>query len=74
MMMQLSTFTIHVPGTDLQTLSNSDAYLIKFRVSQDTKRVLRGQLNTLGIRLTSIFPDLEHLAEEASEFRPQDAP
>jgi hypothetical protein len=64
LMVQISEFTLSGYDVALEDLDKSAQFIIKFRVDQETKVALRGELKRLGIRLSSIFPDLEHLAEE----------
>lgn len=72
MRVQLSVFTIHGSGRAMDDLPDADKFLIKFRIPSESKKVLRQQLEYLGIRESNLFPDLEHLAKEirALTFKP----
>ena len=75
LMVQISEFTLNGHDVALEALDHSDDFLIKFRIAQQSKLQLREELKFLGIRLSSIFPDLEHLAEEIRDiaFKKPDA-
>lgn len=64
LMVQMSAFTLNGYNVALENLEHSNDFVLKFRVSRKSKEHLLGELKRLGIRLSSIFPDLEHLAEE----------
>ena len=64
---QLSAFTLHGGKISLDELPSSSDYLYKFNVPSNCKTSLREQLQHLGIRASSIFPDLEHLAQDVAE-------
>jgi hypothetical protein len=64
LMVQISEFTLNGYDIALEDLSLSDQFLMKFRVSSNCKLELREELKRMGVKLSSIFPDLEHLAEE----------
>lgn len=64
MLMQSSAMTIHGSGTPLETYEGSETFLTKFEVSAKAKSLIRKQLDYLGIRISSLFPDLDHLAVE----------
>lgn len=70
MMMQLSAFTIHVSPGALEEKAGSEEFLMKFEIPAEAKRSLRIDLQLLGIRETTLFPDLEHLANEVARIRP----
>ncbi len=61
---QLSAFTLHGHNKSLEELPNSQEYIIKIKIPQNSKKRLREELKHLGIRESNIFPDLGHLAEE----------
>jgi hypothetical protein len=61
---QLSAFTLHGHNKSLEELSNSQEYIIKIKIPQNSKKGLREELKHLGIRESNIFPDLWHLAQE----------
>ena len=64
MSVQLSAFTIHGSQAPLERMKNNHKYLMKYVVPAKKKGTLRLQLSDLGIREASLFPDLEHLAQE----------
>ena len=64
MSVQLSVFTIHGSQASLEEMKNNNKYLLKYVVPAEKKDNLRLQLAELGIREASLFPDLEHLAQE----------
>ncbi|MCJ7700393.1 MAG: FRG domain-containing protein [Anaerolineales bacterium] len=72
LMVQLSVFTINGYEISIDRLPSSDNYLWKFKVPKESKESIRKELKRLGIRLSNIFPDLDHLSEELSHitFKP----
>lgn len=72
LLVQLSVFTLNGFKIAIENLPPNDNYLIKFRIPKESKSQLRKNLKQLGIRLSSIFPDLDHLSEEIKElvFKP----
>ncbi len=64
MSVQHSAFTIHGSQASLSKAPSSHKYLRKYTIPASVKRDLRLQLSWLGIRESSLFPDLEHLASE----------
>lgn len=73
---QLSVFTLHGRGLDLETLLNKSKFLQKFRIPNNAKAKIRKELKHLGIRESSIYPDLEHLANDVAsvKFRRREEP
>jgi hypothetical protein len=76
LMVQLSVFTIHGSGLTIESLAGVEDFLVKFTIPKSAKTKLRKQLKNLGIRESSIFPDLEHLAIDvaATKFKPGSKP
>ncbi len=72
LMVQLSVFTINGYKIAIENLPSSDKYLWKFKVPRESKEKLLKELKQLGIRLSNIFPDLDHLSEEIRQltFKP----
>src|SRR3990172_9096963 len=66
LVVQLSVFTIHGTAAGLDTLSSQSAFLRKYSVPSGAKGHLLEELKHLGIRESSIFPDLEHLAADVA--------
>ena len=64
MMAQLSSFTLHGSGKSINNLPNSENFLINFIIPSDSKEKISKELKYLGVRKSSLFPDLEHLADE----------
>jgi hypothetical protein len=69
MLIQQSAFTIHGAATPLDTLPGADVFTRKLIVPAASKALIRAQLDALGFRLHSLFPDLEHLALDLSTAR-----
>jgi hypothetical protein len=69
MMVQQACSTIHGTTKALEELDNKDKFLRKIEIPSDQKPELRRVLqDMLGIRQSTIYPDLEHLARDlASE-------
>ena len=66
MMVQLSAITIHGDCEPLDARPNNEKYLLKFEIPAGSKKRLLQLLYDLGVRESSIFPDLEHLAHDMS--------
>jgi len=64
LMVQLTVFSLNGYDQPLDDLDDSDKFLMKCRINKESKKTLREELKHLGIRLSSMFPDLDHLAEE----------
>ena len=70
MISQRSCFTIH--GAELkpirELLSENDVdesqCLIEYNIDYESQNDMMRQLNILGISASSLFPDLDHLAED----------
>ncbi|PKN63148.1 MAG: hypothetical protein CVU57_21015 [Deltaproteobacteria bacterium HGW-Deltaproteobacteria-15] len=69
MTVQLSAFTIHGKTTAIDQVKGSERYLIGFTIPPEKKENLRKQLFILGIRVSNIFPDLDHLSREIKEWQ-----
>lgn len=67
MLLQASTFTIHDGPSPLESSEHSTGVLYKYRILKDLKPQLRRELEMLGVRRSTLFPDLENLALELSE-------
>ena len=72
LMVQLSEFTLHGSGLAIEQVPKSDRFAMKFRIPASKKKRLRRRLKFLGVRESTLFPDLEHLAVETAgiRFRP----
>jgi len=64
MTVQLSVFSIHGSKVPLNEYEGKDQFLIKFEIPPESKGMLRLKLISLGVRESSLFPDLDHLADE----------
>ena len=64
MILQQSGFTVHGTPESLDSLEYQDEILMKWDTPASAKRTLVAQLARLGIRESTLFPDLEHLAKE----------
>lgn len=64
LMVQLSMFTVHPVETPIDKLADSDMFLRKYTVFGEAKEEIRATLNLLGINVATLFPDLQHLAED----------
>ena len=67
MLLQFSRFTIHGGLTPLDQMPNAENFLMKFSVSANAKPKIEAQLVHMGIRLSNLFPDLDHLALDFNE-------
>lgn len=67
MYVQQSNFTVHDSFIALEDLVHSDEFLVKLRISKELKRNIYEQLNLLGIKENTIYPDMEHIAHELRE-------
>ena len=69
LMVQLSVFTLHDTDRSIDELPSNSDFLLEFKVPKNSKKQLRRELKYLGVRESSIFPDLEHLATDVSATR-----
>ena len=67
MLVQLSVHTVHGSDRAIEAHKYRDQFLMKWVVPAAAKSRLRGDLDLLGIRTSTVFPDLEHLAKEVTE-------
>lgn len=67
MMIQQSRFTVHGRSSALEQGPGAAGYLRGYRIPAECKPALAQALAGLGIRLTTVFPDIEHLALELRE-------
>ena len=66
MLVQQAACTIHGNKTPIEELPDCDKFLMKYEIPAEAKEELRTTLSFLGVRESSLFPDLEHLAKEIS--------
>jgi hypothetical protein len=67
MMLQQSMFTIHGERKALEELPNADVFLRKYEIPLGCRRTVAAGLEMLGIRRSTLFPELEYLAREIVE-------
>ena len=67
MLVQLAAHTVHGSDRALETHEQRDRFLMKWVVPAAAKSRLRADLDLLGIRTSTVFPDLEHLAKELTK-------
>lgn len=67
MLLQQSTFTIHGGQSDLDTHGFLDGSLLKFTIAANDKPKVVGTLRDLGIRQSTVYPDLTNLGIELSD-------
>ena len=65
-MVQLSAFTYH-GGPKAYNLCCGNEFLNSYRIPSEYKKKILKHLKYLGIRESSIFPDLDHLAQDIKE-------
>ncbi len=66
MLAQQAVCTMHGKKTPIEELPNCDKFLMKYEIPAEAKKELWMTLSLLGVRESSVFPDLEHLAKEVS--------
>lgn len=66
---QLGNFTIHGSREPLEEHPDAADFLAKVEIPAWAKSRIRDDLLLAGIRLSNLFPDLDHLAEEVSQLR-----
>ena len=64
LMAQQSVFTIHGFNKPLDEIDGHERFFMKFEIDADLKKDLYLLLYEFGIRESTVFPDLEHLANE----------
>ena len=62
MMLQQSVFTIHGTGTPLEKLDGAEGFLRGYVIDPHARDELLRELDLLGIRRSTLFPDLDNLA------------
>lgn len=68
LMLQQSVFTLHGSRKPLELNHDAERYLMKFVIPSDgsVKKDLASWLRCVGIRRSSLFPDLAHLAQDVA--------
>jgi hypothetical protein len=64
MIMQQSAYTIHSDTRPLEELDGNERWLKRVKIPQPALPKIAEELEILGIRLSSIYPDLDNLAKE----------
>jgi hypothetical protein len=64
MMVQQSGFTIHGSPMPLNRHQHQSDFLIRLTIPAGAKPTLRRELQEMGIRDMTLFPDLHHLASD----------
>jgi len=67
MLMQQAAFTIHPDPTPLEEMERPERFLMKLRIPHEHKPILQQQLQRIGIRRWSLFPDIANLARDIAE-------
>jgi hypothetical protein len=67
MMMQLAAFTIHGTPEPLELRIDSTTFLVRITIPAADKPALQQDLGILGLRRSTLFPDLQNLARELAE-------
>lgn len=67
MVAQLGNFTIHGARTSLEDGPNAAEFLTSVSIPADARERVNSDLSMIGVRLSTLFPDLQHLAEELSD-------
>jgi len=63
-LVQQSAFTVHNRSDALDELLKGTGSLLSVEIPVEQKRKCRTYLQKLGIRISTLFPDLEHLAQD----------
>ena len=62
LLQQDACFTLHIPGcSQIQTLSSNSK---RYRIASKHKRRLLNELESVGVNWSTVFPDLDHIAEQ----------
>lgn len=68
LLMQKARFTIHGAPSPMEENSDANDYLCKINISKKGKLDIITTLKTFGYTKSTIFPDLDHLASEISDY------
>jgi hypothetical protein len=69
LMVQLSVFTVHGSSLSLDDVQGNVSFLKKYKIQAEAKRLLKNQFKYLGIRESSLYPDIDHLAKDTAALR-----
>lgn len=64
---QQSAFTVHNSNKKLTSINNADL-LMKYIIPAECKKKILDELKICGITLRSVYPDVEHIAQELKDF------
>lgn len=67
MMLQQSRFTIHGDGAPLEDHPKSEEFLMKLEIPFAFRTSVGRSLEMLGIKRSTLFPELDHLAREIQD-------
>lgn len=67
MLTQLAAFTIHGRTDPLNSAREAPVFLMRFIIPASCKHAVRDGLRLVGIRRSTLFPDLQHLAQELED-------
>lgn len=68
MLVQQGVHTIHGSGRAIDDHEKRHRFLVKFTIPATSKPKIRTQLASMGIRTSTLFPDLEHLSQELAGY------
>jgi hypothetical protein len=64
MMLQSAVYTVHTSAAPMESLKGKLDTLIRFDIPSHGKAVILRQLRAVGIRRSTLFPDLQNLAQD----------
>lgn len=68
MLVQLSVFTVHGSRQPLEERPDAEKFLLKIEIPASAKPDIHEALVRLGVRESTLFPDLDHLADELRQY------
>lgn len=66
---QLGAFTIHASPEPLEEIEGCEEFLARVTIPKTARDRFRCELSLLGLRLSTLFPDLHHLAQQVADLR-----
>lgn len=69
MLAQIANFTIHGNRLSLEEHTNTDGFLARVAIPASAQDRMGYDLSVAGMRMSNLFPDLEHLATEIADLR-----
>ena len=67
MYVQQANFTVHDSEIPLEKFDKAEEFLVKLKIPAKNKQIMFEQLELLGFRESTIFPDMEHISHELKE-------